>query len=76
MSAEPVSSGVRAVLDAPRGQRFSKSVYPTLLTREQRLLAQMQGNPRVAYRQAHDVLPAWMHIQAARMAGRDAQELP
>jgi len=69
----PVASEVRAVLDAPRGRRFSKPVYPAPLTREQRLLAQMQGNPRVAYRQAHGVLPAWMHIQAARMAERDAQ---
>ncbi|WP_026123017.1 hypothetical protein [Nocardiopsis halotolerans] len=73
MSAEPVSSGVRAVLDAPRGRRFSKPSYPTPLTREQRLLAQMKGNPRVAYRQAHGVLPEWMYVHAARLAERDAQ---
>ncbi|WP_150252486.1 hypothetical protein [Nocardiopsis deserti] len=71
MSTEPVSSGVRAVLDAPRGRRFSKPSYPAPLTREQRLLAQMEGNPRVAYRQTHGVLPAWMHVHAARLAERD-----
>ncbi|WP_435108678.1 hypothetical protein [Nocardiopsis synnemataformans] len=71
MTAEPVSSGVRAVLDAPRGRRFSKPSYPTPLTREQRLLAQMKGNPRVAYRQAHGELPPWMHVHAARLAARD-----
>ncbi|MFD6949572.1 hypothetical protein A6A08_07505 [Nocardiopsis sp. TSRI0078] len=70
MTAEPVSSGVRAVLDAPRGRRFSKPSYPPPLTREQRLLAQMEGNPRVAYRQAHGVLPEWMHVHAARLDER------
>ncbi|WP_370012868.1 hypothetical protein UIS43_07285 [Nocardiopsis sp. LDBS0036] len=70
MSAEPVSLGVRAVLDAPRGRRFSKPSYPTPLTREQRLLAQMKDNPRVAYRQAHGVLPEWMHVHAARLDER------
>ncbi|WDZ88920.1 hypothetical protein [Nocardiopsis sp. HUAS JQ3] len=70
MTAETVSSGVRAVLDAPRGRRFSKPGYPTPLTREQRLLAQMEGNPRVAYRQAHGELPPWMHVHAARLDER------
>ena len=70
MNTEPVSVGVRTVLDAPRGRRFSPTrTGPT--TREQRLLAQMEGNPRVAYRQAHGTLPLWMHLQAARMAERD-----
>ena len=72
MSAAPVSSEVRTVLDAPRGRRFSYTrTGPT--AREQRLLAQMEGNPRVAYRQTHGTLPLWMHLQAARMAERDPQ---
>ena len=67
MSAAPVSTGIRTVLDAPRGNRFSRPGATTPppwdqrppdreqrpLTREQRLPAQMQGDPRVAYRQAH-----------------------
>ncbi|WP_053063588.1 hypothetical protein [Nocardiopsis sp. RV163] len=76
MTAVPVSSGVRAVLDAPRGRRFSRpgaSAPPISPIREQRLLAQMEGNPRVAYRQAHGVLPAWMEIHAARLAERDTR---
>lgn len=86
MSAALVSSGVRTVLDAPRGSRFPRpgaTTPPTRkqrppdgeqrpLTREQRLLAQMQGNPRVAYRQAHGQLPLWMRLHAARLAERDA----
>ncbi|WP_435111774.1 hypothetical protein [Nocardiopsis synnemataformans] len=74
MTAETVSSGVRAVLDSPRGRRFSRpgaSAPPTSPTREQRLLTQMEGNPRVAYRQAHGELPPWMHVHAARLAERD-----
>lgn len=86
MSAAPVPTGIRTVLDAPRGSRFSRpgaATPPTrnqrppegeqgFLTREQRLLAQMQGNPRVAYRQAHGQLPLWMRLHAARLAERDA----
>ncbi|GHD17048.1 hypothetical protein GCM10007147_05790 [Nocardiopsis kunsanensis] len=74
MSAEPISTGVRAVLDTPRGSRFTRTrtgARPP--TREQCLLAQMEGNPRVAYRQAHGVLPAWMHLQAARVGERERQ---
>lgn len=66
---------IRRVLDAPRGRRFSKPSYPAPQTREQRLLAQMEGNPRVAYRQAHGVLPAWMEVQNQRIAARE-QERP
>ncbi|NYH50440.1 hypothetical protein HNR06_000029 [Nocardiopsis arvandica] len=74
MSAEPVSSGVRAVLDAPRGRRFSRPGAPAAapLTREQRLLIRMEGNPRVAHRMEHGELPAWMHVHAARVAERDS----
>lgn len=43
-------------------------------TREQRLLAQMAGNPRVAYRQTHGELPTWMHVQAARLAAHDSRK--
>lgn len=74
MSAAPISSGVRAVLQAPRGSRFTRSrtgARPS--TREQGVVAQMEGNPRVAYRQVHGQLPAWMHLQAARMDERDRQ---
>ncbi|GAB3699813.1 hypothetical protein [Nocardiopsis oceani] len=73
MTAEPVSAGVRAVLDAPRGRRFPRPGTPPSSTREQRLLAQMADNPRVAHRQAHGTLPAWMHTHAARLAERDNQ---
>ncbi|MDT0329204.1 hypothetical protein [Nocardiopsis lambiniae] len=75
MSAEPVSSGVRAVLGAPRGRRFSRPGTPTLpalSTREQRLLAQMPDNPRVAYRQARGQTPPWMNLHSARITGDDA----
>ncbi|MBR8743519.1 hypothetical protein [Nocardiopsis sp. MG754419] len=34
-------------------------------------MVQMQGNPRMAYRQAHGVLPSWMGIQEARLVERD-----
>jgi hypothetical protein len=51
---------IQRVFDAPRGQRFTRPAYTAPLTREQRLLAQMRDNPRVAYRQEHGILPAWM----------------
>ncbi|MCY9784208.1 hypothetical protein KIK06_09915 [Nocardiopsis sp. EMB25] len=52
---------VRAVLDAPRGHRFARTRTGTRTpTRQQRLLNELRGNPRVAYRQAHGELPAWM----------------
>lgn len=47
---------------------------PNEPTREQRLLAQMAGNPRVAYRQLHGELPTWMHVQAARLAAHGSQK--
>lgn len=71
MSAAVVSSGVRSVLDTPRGRRFSRPGGSVPLSREQRLIAQMPGNPRVAYRQFHGQLPAWMDVHAARVAERD-----
>ncbi|WP_047870368.1 hypothetical protein [Nocardiopsis sp. RV163] len=43
-------------------------------TREQRLLAEMADNPRVAYRRLHGELPVWMHVQAARLAAHGSRE--
>ncbi|MFL1431614.1 MULTISPECIES: hypothetical protein [unclassified Nocardiopsis] len=74
MSAEPVSSEVRAVLGAPRGRRFSRPgapAFPASRTREQRLLAQMPDNPRIAYRQRHGQTPPWMEAHAARLTQGD-----
>ncbi|GAA1439975.1 hypothetical protein [Nocardiopsis tropica] len=83
MSAEP-SIRVRWVLATPRGQRSAHSgaahpcpAAPTgRSAREQRLLAQMRDNPRVAYRLEHGVLPAWMEIQDARLAQRPSAIAP
>ncbi|MFL1381499.1 hypothetical protein ACJOT4_29450, partial [Nocardiopsis sp. frass4] len=71
MSIEPLSSEVRAVLGAPRGHRFSRPAAPALSTREQRLLAQMPDNPRIAYRQVHGQTPPWMEAHAARLTQGD-----
>ena len=107
MSPGPVTGELRAVLDAPRGRRFSRpgtaarlmatppggfggggsgfgdsaSSTPASSTsafraRERRLLAQMADNPRVAHRQAHGVLPAWVYEHATRLAERDGRPLP
>ncbi|MFD6096847.1 hypothetical protein ACFVWN_18645 [Nocardiopsis flavescens] len=71
-----VQERVRSVLDAPRGHRFSRTrtrafapalaPNPARMTREQRLLRQLAGNPRVAYRTEHGVLPAWMGLAEER----------
>ncbi|WP_156366021.1 hypothetical protein [Nocardiopsis sp. NRRL B-16309] len=66
----PTTAEIRRVLDAPRGSRFSHTPSPAQ-TREQRLLGQMAGNPRVAHRQAHGVLPAWMEVAERRRIDRD-----
>lgn len=55
---------VRSVLDSPRGRRFSRTPEPTMLSREQLLLKQMAGNPKVAYRIERGELPLWMHLAA------------
>lgn len=65
---------VRSVLDAPRGARFTRTPAPTRVSalpetreeREQRLLRQMVGNPRVAYRLEHGQLPHWMIVAKER----------
>ncbi|WP_040698605.1 hypothetical protein [Nocardiopsis kunsanensis] len=77
MSAEPIASGVRTVLEAPRGSRFTRTrTGARTPSREQRLLAQMEGNPRVDYRQAHGQLPHWVHLQAARKGKHQARHAP
>ena len=63
----PVSAGVQRVLSAPRGQRFTHTRTGTRTpTREERMLAQMRDNPRVAHRLTHGALPAWMEVAAQR----------
>ncbi|MEV6818062.1 hypothetical protein AB0M72_04815 [Nocardiopsis dassonvillei] len=64
---------------APSGRpdslnRSRNTSDPNEPTREQRLLAQMADNPRVAYRQLHGELPTWMHVQAARLAAHGSQK--
>lgn len=88
-----IESRVRSVLDAPRGRRFSRpgatldrpSVRRTLpetpQEREARLLRQMAGNPKVAYRLEHGVLPHWMHVarqqqEQAEQEAREAASIP
>ncbi|GAB3698535.1 hypothetical protein [Nocardiopsis oceani] len=75
-----VDPGVRQVLTAPRGQRFTRTRTRTRTgtraparppTREQRLLAQMADNPRVQYRMEHGTLPHWMKVAAARRQQAD-----
>ncbi|MEU3019842.1 hypothetical protein ABZ635_20890 [Nocardiopsis sp. NPDC007018] len=85
-----VEARVRSVLDAPRGHRFSRTPAPALARRstlpetweerQQRLLRQMVGNPKVAYRIEHGVMPHWMIVakerreQAVREAKRREAE--
>ncbi|GAB3732764.1 hypothetical protein [Nocardiopsis nanhaiensis] len=71
-----VDPGVRQVLTAPRGQRFTRTRTGARAparppTREQRLLAQMADNPRVQYRREHGTLPHWMKVAAARRQQAD-----
>ena len=82
MSPESATGELRAVLDAPRGRRFSRpglSNRPMAAplddsdfrVREQRLLAQMADNPRVIHRQTHGVLPQWVYEHVARIEERE-----
>ncbi|WP_174546053.1 hypothetical protein [Nocardiopsis dassonvillei] len=74
MTAVTVNPSMREVLGAPRGRRFSRPSHtsePTPLTREQRLLEEMRGNPRVAYRLEHGVLPHWMRVVEERRDRRN-----
>lgn len=81
-----VDMRVRSVLDAPRGARFSRTLAPsparrsalpeTWEERQQRLLRQMVGNPKVAYRLEHGFMPHWMVVAKERRerAEREARE--
>lgn len=74
MTVTTVNPRMREVLGAPRGRRFSRPSHtfePAPLTREQRLLDQMRGNPRVAYRLEHGALPHWMRVAEERRVQRD-----
>lgn len=81
-----VDTRVKSVLDAPHGARFTRTAVPaprrmglppeTFQEREQRLLRQMSGNPRVAHRIRNGAVPEWMAVDedrrehAERKAGR------
>ncbi|GAB3695225.1 hypothetical protein [Nocardiopsis oceani] len=62
-----VEPGVRQRLAAPRGRRFSRpgssrqSAAPpeSHQERQERLLRQMEGNPRLAYSLQHHAVPHW-----------------
>ncbi|GHC73454.1 hypothetical protein GCM10007079_07430 [Nocardiopsis terrae] len=71
-----VETRVRSVLDAPRGHRFSRTPAPVRenrQVREQHLLRQMAGNPKVAHRLEHGVLPGWMRV-AKEHGGSEERE--
>ena len=59
MATASMTPGVQRVLESPRGRRFGRP-GENPMTREQRILAQMRGNPRVEHRLRHGELPAWM----------------
>ncbi|WP_435108747.1 hypothetical protein [Nocardiopsis synnemataformans] len=70
----PGTAGHPGRSSRPDGLNRSRNTgNPAVSAREQRLLDQMANNSRVAYRQAHGELPAWMHVQAARLAERGSQ---
>ncbi|MFE1102747.1 hypothetical protein ACFW4K_19690 [Nocardiopsis alba] len=60
--------GVRAVLSAPRGERFTRH--------RQSALAQMADDPRVRYRQEHGELPHWMKVASRRHDQREVRTVP
>ncbi|WP_152436733.1 hypothetical protein [Nocardiopsis xinjiangensis] len=68
MSTATLPDGMRQVLTAPRGRRFTRPGIPR--THQARMLAQMADNPRVRYRQLHGELPAWMNAQEERTPPR------
>ncbi|WP_017579368.1 hypothetical protein [Nocardiopsis valliformis] len=81
-----VDTMIRSVLDAPHGARFTRTSAPaprrvvmapeTFSEREQRLLRQMAGNPRVAHRLKNGAVPEWMAVDKDRRehAERKARE--
>jgi hypothetical protein len=69
-----VAPHMRAVTDTPRGHRFPRTAFTSRTpgpTREQQLLDQMRGNPRVAYRLEHGALPHWMRVAEERRVQRE-----
>lgn len=72
-----VNPGVRQVLTAPRGHRFTRTRTDSRPpTREQVLLAQMAGNPRVQHRLQHGELPHWMKVAAQQRTRRATPTVP
>ncbi|GAB3712150.1 hypothetical protein [Nocardiopsis oceani] len=80
---------LRPVLNAPRGHRFSRpgsalrtAPRPTQArpeshqARRERLLRQMQGNPKVAYMLEHGAVPHWVTVarQRRERAEREAEQ--
>ncbi|MET9709706.1 hypothetical protein ACFYOC_10270 [Nocardiopsis alba] len=63
-----IDPGVRAVLSAPRGERFTRH--------RQSALAQMADDPRVRYRQEHGELPHWMKVASRRHDQREVRPVP
>lgn len=71
-----VDTRVRSVLDAPHGARFTRTAPPvprriglppeTFEEREQRLLRQMAGDPRVAHRIKSGTVPEWTAVDKDR----------
>ncbi|MGW5876858.1 hypothetical protein ACWFMI_09965 [Nocardiopsis terrae] len=81
MTATTMTPGVRRVLDSPHGRRFGRPgerlAAPQATqrpdrqpSREELMLAQMRGNPRVEHRLRHGDLPDWMHVAQHRKASR------
>lgn len=77
-----IRPGLREVLTAPRGQRFTHTPEPSRgpaphprpsdeQARREQMLAQMADNPRVQRRLVHGDLPHWMHVAAARRQQAD-----
>ncbi|WAE73506.1 hypothetical protein OUQ99_30985 [Streptomonospora nanhaiensis] len=69
-----VAPHMRAVTDTPCEHRFPRTALTSHTpgpTREQQLLDQMRGNPRVAYRIEHGALPDWMRVAEERRAQRE-----
>ncbi|WP_433699164.1 hypothetical protein [Nocardiopsis sp. CA-288880] len=65
---------MRAVPSPPRGHRSPRTALTSHAsgpTREQQLLDQMCGNPRVAYRIEHGALPHWMRVVEEQRAQRE-----
>lgn len=77
MSVGPATAELRAVLEAPRGRRFSRpgaSTHraATQRTREQRVLTHTADNTGAAHRQNHGAPPLWAHPHVARWDEQDA----